>query len=118
MLKDKVEHYFTRYPELKILFLFDNQKEYREDFLQLDLPDYRKAEYLQNDFFLKVHLNGDWLNDKVVLYLPMKQPITPNELQIFPLADLLFANKSVQPDDSIGDFMEKYGLQRHQRTLA
>lgn len=118
MLKDKIEHYFTRYPQLKILFLFDAGQEYREDFLQLDLPDYRKAEYNNNDFFLKVHLNGDWLNDKVVLYLPMKQPIDKEEMQGFPLLDLLFANKSMQPDDSIGDFMEKYGLQRHQRSLA
>lgn len=118
MLKDKIEHYFTRYPDLKILFLFDAGQEYREDFLQLDLPDYRKAEYNQNDFFLKVHLNGDWLNTKVVLYLPIKQPIDKEEMQNFPLLDLLFANKSMQPDDSIGDFMEKYGLQRHQRSLA
>jgi hypothetical protein len=118
MLKDKIEHYFNRYPNLKILFLFDAGQEYREDFLQLDLPDYRKAEYNYNDFFLKVYLNGDWLNDKVVLYLPMKQPINKEELQGFPLLDLLFANKSMQPDDSIGDFMEKYGLQRHQRSLA
>jgi len=118
MLKDKIEHYFTRYPHLKILFLFDAGQEYREDFLQLELPDYRKAEYNQNDFFLKVHLNGDWLNDRVVLYLPMRLPVAKEEMQAFPLLDLLFANKSMQPDDSIGDFMEKYGLQRHQRSLA
>lgn len=118
MLKDKIEHYFTRYPDLKVLFLFDAGQEYKEDYLALDLPHYRKAEYKNNDFFLKVHLNGDWLNDKVVLYLPMKQPITKEEMQEFPLLDLLFANKSIQPDDSIGDFMEKYGLQRHQRSLA
>lgn len=118
MLKDKIDHYFTRYPDLKVLFLFDAGQEYKEDFLSLDVPDYRKAEYSNNDFFLKVHLNGDWLNDKVVLYLPMKQPLTREEMQEFPLLDLLFANKSIQPDDSIGDFMEKYGLQRHQRSLA
>ena len=118
MLKDKIEHYFTRYPNLKILFLFDAGQEYREEFLQLDLPDYRKAEYNNNDFFLKVHFNGDWLNEKVVLYLPMKQPVDKEEMQGFPLLDLLFANKSMQPDDSIGDFMEKYGLQRHHRSLA
>ena len=118
MLGDKIQQYFNRYPELRILFLFDATKDYRTDFDEIDLPDYRKLVYHNNDFELKVRLNNDWLNEKVVLYLAMAQPITKEEMHAFPLLDLLFANKSIQPDDSIGDFMEEYQLQRHQRTLA
>ena len=118
MLADKIKQYFNRYPELRILFLFDATKDYRADFDEIDLPDYRKLVYHNNDFELKVRLNNDWLNEKVVLYLAMAQPITKEEMHAFSLLDLLFANKSIQPDDSIGDFMEKYQLQRHQRTLA
>lgn len=118
MLAEKIDYYFNKYPELRVLFLFDAEGDYRFDFETMEMPERRKVIYGANDFYLKVKLNGDWLSEKVVLYLPMKQPETKEEMHTFPLLDLLFANKGMQPADSIGEFMEKYGLQRHQRGLA
>lgn len=118
MLLEKIDYYFNKYPALRVLFLFDAEGEYRADFEALDMPDRRKLLYGANDFYLKVKLAGDWMNDKVVLYLPLKQPETPEERLAFPLLDLLFANKGIQPNDNIGEFMENYALQRHQRPLA
>jgi len=37
MLVEKVKNYFQKYPELKILFLFDSKKEYLEEISKLIL---------------------------------------------------------------------------------
>jgi len=120
MLQEKILYYFERYPALRVLFLFDAEQAFKDDFESLEIEGIRKAAYNKNEFYLKVHLNGDWRNDKVVLYLPMKEPDYNNqsELHSFPLLDLLIANKGMQPEDSLGDFVEKYKLQRHQKPLA
>lgn len=120
MLQEKILYYFDRYPTLRVLFLFDVEQGFKEDFEKLEIDGIRKAAYNKNDFFLKVHLNGEWRNDRVVLYLPMREPDYNNqsELHSFSLLDLLIANKGMQPEDSLGDFVEKYKLQRHQKPLA
>jgi uncharacterized protein (TIGR02687 family) len=47
----------------------------------------------------------------------MAHPNTQDEYHQFPLLGLLLANKELKLDN-VGEFMEQYGLQRHQKTLV
>lgn len=116
MIRDKVESYFARFPELRVLFFFDESKEYEEEVKILDLEDIHIEYWANNPFTLKCKLVQDLRNEKVFLYLPIKQPTTRDDFQHFPLMGLLLANKELQLDN-VGAFMEEYQLQRHQKSL-
>ena len=46
MLVEKVKNYFEKYPELKILFLFDSKKEYLEEISKL-IPLYCLIDFIE-----------------------------------------------------------------------
>jgi uncharacterized protein (TIGR02687 family) len=117
MLKDKIHDYFKRYMQLRVLFFFDEDEEYRDEVEQLDLGDIHKAEYGNNAFSLKWQLVSEWKNDKTFVYVPQAQPASQDDFHNFPLMGLLIANRALQLDDA-GSFMEQYGLQRHQKSLV
>lgn len=117
MIKEKIEGYFERFPELRILFFFDEAKEYEEEVKGLELPDIHLEVWENNPFTLKCKLIDELSSSKVFLYLPIKQPTTKDDFQHFPLMGLLLANKELQLDN-VGAFMEQYQLQRHQKTLV
>lgn len=117
MLKEKIQEYFNQYPQLRVLFFFDEEEEYREEVDQLDLEDIHVLEYADNSFSLKWKLVSEMKHEKVFLYLPILQPASQDQLQEFPLLGLMVANKVLQLDD-VGAFMEKYRLKRHQKSLV
>jgi uncharacterized protein (TIGR02687 family) len=117
MLKDKIQDYFQRYSSLRVLFFFDEDEEYRSEVSEMDLENIHKAAYGNNAFSLKWKLVSEWKEEKVFLYLPIKQPTTQKDFLAFPLMGLLIANKVLQLDD-VGGFMEQYSLQRHQKSLV
>lgn len=117
MLKEKIHEYFNQYPQLRVLFFFDEEEEYRDEVDQLDLKEIHVLEYADNSFSLKWKLVSEMKHEKVFLYLPMPQPTTQDQLQEFPLLGLMVANKVLQLDD-VGGFMEKYRLKRHQKSLV
>lgn len=116
MIKDKVENYFARLPELRVLFFFDEDREYEEEVKSLDLEDIHIEYWEYNPFTLKCKLIDELRTEKVFLYLPIKQPTTRDDFQHFPLMGLLLANKELQLDN-VGAFMEEHQLQRHQKSL-
>jgi len=116
MIQEKIESYFNRFPELRVLFFFDEHKEYEEEVKALDLEQVTIAYWENNPFTLKCQLLQELKNEKVLLYLPIKQP-TKEAFQTFPLMGLLIANKELQLDN-VGAFMEDYHLQGHQKTLV
>jgi uncharacterized protein (TIGR02687 family) len=117
MIQEKVEDYFKRSPELRILFFFDEAREYEEEVKGLDLQDIHIEVWENNPFTLKCKLIDELSSSNVLLYLPIKQPTTKDDFQKFPLMGLLLANKELQLDN-VGAFMEKYQLQRHQKSLV
>jgi uncharacterized protein (TIGR02687 family) len=117
MIEEKVASYFERYPELKILFFFDENQEYLDEVKFLNMPDIHVENYNETAFIIKCKLLNDLIDTKVLLYLPMAHPNTQDDYHKFPLLGLLLANKELRLDN-VGEFMEKYGLQRHQRALV
>jgi len=117
MIKEKIESYFNRFPNLRILFFFDENKEYEQEVKDLDLDSILVEFWEENPFNLKCKLIQDLKNEKVLLYLPIKQPTTQKAFHEFPLMGLLIANKELQLDN-VGGFMEEFHLKRHQKSLV
>jgi uncharacterized protein (TIGR02687 family) len=117
MIEEKVIGYFNRFPDLRILFFFDESGEYLEEIQNLNLKDIQIAYWENNPFSLKCKLTDELRDTKVLLYLPLAMPNSPETYQNFPLMGLLLANKELQLDN-VGGFMEDYGLQRHQKALV
>lgn len=117
MIKEKIESYFNRFPKLRILFFFDPDEEYEQEVKDLDADAIHVEYWEENPFTLKCKLIQDLKNEKVLLYLPIKQPTTPKEFEQFPLMGLLIANKELQLDN-VGSFMEQFQLQRHHKSLV
>jgi uncharacterized protein (TIGR02687 family) len=117
MIEEKVKSYFERYPDLKILFFFDESKEFIEEVNSLSIPNIHVEFYTESAFTIKCKLLNELIDTKVLLYLPMAHPNTQDEYHQFPLLGLLLANKELKLDN-VGEFMENYGLQRHQKALV
>ena len=120
MIQEKVQEYFNnsiKFPDLRILFFFDETQEFLEEVEKLELPDIQVAYWQNNPFTLKCQLLDELKDTKVLLYLPMAHPNNQDAYQNFPLMGLLLANKELQLDN-VGGFMEDYGLQRHQKALV
>jgi len=117
MIKEKIESYFDRYPELKILFFFDENQEFLDEVKSLNMPNIHVEIYTEIAFTIKCKLLNDLIDTKVLLYLPMAHPNTQDDYHKFPLLGLLLANKELRLDN-VGEFMENYGLQRHQKALV
>ena len=117
MIAEKVSSYFERYPGLKILFFFDESQEFLEEVKSLAIPNIQVEFYTDSAFTIKCKLLNELIDTKVLLYLPMAHPNTQDEYHQFPLLGLLLANKELKLDH-VGEFMEIYGLQRHQQALV
>ncbi len=117
MIEEKISSYFTRYPELKILFFFDENQEFLEEVKSLTIPNIHVEVYTESAFTIKCKLLNELIDTKVLLYLPMAHPNTQDDYHNFPLLGLLLANKELRLDN-VGEFMENYGLQRHQKALV
>lgn len=117
MIKKKVNSYFEKYPDLKILFFFDEIQEFLEEVKSLAIPNIHVEFYTESAFTIKCKLLNELIDTKVLLYIPMAHPNTQDEYHQFPLLGLLLANKELKLDN-VGEFMENYGLQRHQKALV
>ena len=117
MIEKKVNSYFEKYPALKILFFFDESQEYLEEVKSLAIPNIHVEFYTESAFTIKCKLLNELIDTKVLLYIPMAHPNTQDEYHQFPLLGLLLANKELKLDN-VGEFMENYGLQRHQKALV
>lgn len=117
MIQEKVEGYFERFTELRILFFFDEARDHEEEVKGLELKDIHIEYWENNHFTLKCKLIDDLSSTKVLLYLPIKQPTTKNDFQNFPLMGLLLANKELQLDN-VGVFVEEHQLQNRHKTLV
>ncbi|MDR0938241.1 MAG: PglZ domain-containing protein [Mediterranea sp.] len=109
-IQNKIYTYFDRDPELKVLFVFDD--EFIADELQpLEWKArYRYVEFQGDWFTTKYHLDTDWADEKVVLLFHQPSPLRIKSLQEkFPLMDVLTANAEYHHQDYTA-FMQQYHL--------
>ena len=110
MVQDKIYQYFERDPELKVLFIFNNE------FLAAELAGvewrtgYRYVDFQGDWFTVKYNLDNDWQYDKVILMMHQPSPLQVKSLQsTFPLMDLLVANMEYHSQDYAA-FIQQNGL--------
>ncbi len=116
-LHDKITSYYSKYPELRVLFLFDPYGDSREDVETLDPDGYKLVFFENNPFNLKLKFHDEWADERILLYMPVKRPETNEEYLHFPLLDLLTANRELRLDD-VGEFMEEFKLKPMHRSLV
>ena len=118
MVQDKIYQYFERDPELKVLFIFN------DEFLAAELETlewrcgYRYVDFKGDWFTVKYNLDNDWQNDKVILMMHQASPLQFKSLQKdFPLLDLLVANMEYHNQDYAA-FIQQYGLPDTDRNMV
>ena len=117
-VQDKIYQYFERDPELKVLFIFNNE------FLAAELvglewrTDYRYVDFKGDWFTVKYNLDNDWQYDKVILMMHQPSPLQVKSLQAtFPLMDLLVANMEYHSQDYAA-FIQQNGLSDTDKTMV
>jgi uncharacterized protein (TIGR02687 family) len=116
-LRDKIQSQFDSYPELRVLFFFDKDKEYEEEIKQIEISDVTFIRADKAHFGLKIKLEHKLSEDKVVLYFPYAKPLVEKDLKKFILLDLLVANRELLLDN-VEDFMSEWKLLPVHRIIA
>ena len=118
MIRDKIYQYFERDPELKVLFIFNNE------FLAMELQEvewrtgYRYVDFKGDWFTVKYKLDNEWQNDKVILLFHQPSPLEVKSLQAsFPLMDVLAANMEYHSQDYAA-FIQQNGLPDSDKQLV
>lgn len=118
MIQDKIYQYFERDPELKVLFIFNNE------FLAMELQEiewrkgYRYVDFKGDWFTVKYRLDNEWQNDKVILLFHQPSPLDVKSLQAsFPLMDVLAANMEYHSQDYAA-FIQQNGLPDSDKQLV
>lgn len=107
-LQTLVKQQFEKYNDLRVLFFFDADGSNEEQLETWDATDCVAIKVNQQFFTLKYQLEYELKDKKVFLYFNKPAP-TDNELEEFPLADLLIANKQLHVDP-VMSFIEEYHL--------
>ena len=115
-IAEKIQNQFKLYPDLRVLFFFDPQKEHRLEVESLKIPGVEIIKAEQSHFDLKVRLESELQGTKSLLYFPSGPPREKAKYG-FLLFDILKANKILHLDD-VADFMDEYQLLPHQRALV
>jgi uncharacterized protein (TIGR02687 family) len=115
-LREKIQTPFKNNPKLRMLFFFDEKQAYRDELFALDLPNIQIIDASGAHFALKLRLEYELKDDKVLLYFPYAAPSGTSEKVEFILLDLLLANKELLLDE-LADFLETYQLHSNQRHL-
>lgn len=107
---DKIYSYFDKNPDLRVLFIFN------DEFLAMELAEatwkegYRYVDFKGDWFTTKCNLDTAWANEKVILYFHQESPLQRKSLQgQFPLLDVLTANMEYHHQDYMA-YMQQYSL--------
>lgn len=116
--QDKIYNYFEREPELKVLFIFN------DEFLADELSGvkwkagYRYIDFKGDWFTTKYKLDTEWANEKIILYFHQPSPLQMKSLQDkFPLLDVLVANMEYHHQD-FAAYMQQHGLPSNMITFV
>ena len=116
MLINQITNLFEKNSDLKVLFLFDPDYQFENEFKSLELDGVRCVKVDSNYFFIKHKIHSEWMHEKVFLYFNIPSPHKTGRYLEFPLLDLLEANKEIVTDDEEA-FLEEFGLARSQKNL-
>ena len=116
-LIDKIQAQFDTNPNLKVLFFFDKDQDYTDEIKTLEIPGIEVIDAEKAHFSLKIRLEHNLSDKKVLLYFPYEHPNSSQEKRRFILLDLLIANRELILDD-VADFMNEYNLLPNQRKLV
>jgi uncharacterized protein (TIGR02687 family) len=117
IISEKIQSQFESNPALRVLFFFDHEKEYFIELETLQIPGVKIINADQAQFSLKINLEQELANEKVLLHFTTPRPRTIEEKQNFILLDILIANKELLLDD-IADFMDQYHLLPQHRSVV
>lgn len=112
MIQDKIYQYFERNERLHVLFVFDSSvsKQLIDELAACDWPDgYRFMEFDGHWFSTKYAIENEWKNDKVILAFHQLSPSTRDDMEKFPLLDLLAANMEYKNETSEA-FLQQHRL--------
>ena len=115
-LNKEVIQQFERYPQLRVLFFFDSTLSHRFDIDTWSDEDILCIPVTGQYFTLKYQLETELKNKKVFLYFNCAEP-TAQELEEFPLVDLLIANKQLHVDPVMA-FIEENKLPGNARKAV
>ncbi len=116
MIKEKIDTIFNQYPNTRIVFFWDEDKTYYDEFQDIkDNSDIKAIEVEERYFTLKYQLEYEWAKEKVLLYHPFPKP-GKEDWEAYPLLGLYHANKELRVDE-IAEIMERYDLKPHQEQL-
>lgn len=116
--QDKIYNYFEREPELKVLFIFND--EFLADELSVAewKAGYRYIDFKGDWFTTKYKLDTEWANEKIILYFHQPSPLQVKSLQDkFPLLDVLVANMEYHHQDYAA-YMQQHGLPSNMITFV
>ncbi|MCH2449132.1 MAG: BREX-1 system phosphatase PglZ type A [Gracilimonas sp.] len=108
-IEEKAKQTFESNPELRALFLFDHDLNYKEEIQEIESNGIQVLEVkLREGVRAKYQFEKDSAEKKYLIYCPFRRP-TGDAQQQFHLIDILFANKvlSLDPRD---DLIEEYSL--------
>ena len=119
MVQDKIYQYFERDPELRVLFIFNNENLWADDLEGLEWrTGYRFVDFKGDWFTMKYKLDNEWQYDKVILMFHQPSPLQVKSLQAtFPLMDLLVANMEYQ-SQNYAAFIQQYGIPDTDKQLV
>ncbi|EJW92602.1 PglZ domain protein, partial [gut metagenome] len=112
ILQKKIYSYFERNPQLRVLFIFNNELfDANEELSELEWTDgYRFIAFRGDWFTVKYRLENEWAKDKVIIYFDRPSPTSSKaDMAAFPLMDVLAANMEYHSQD-YASFMQQYGL--------
>lgn len=111
MTEKRIYNYFDRNPELKVLFVFDKMAIIESELKDVAWPeDYVYKVFDGKWFNLKLSINRDWNDKKVVLLFPWDlRPETEEKRAAFQLLDVYAANMEYM-EESYAEFLQRYGL--------
>lgn len=117
-LQDKIYQYFDRDPNLKVLFLFNNELLAME-LRDLDWRDgFRYVEFQGDWFTTKYRLDHEWKDERIVMFFKQASPLKNKSLQLsFPLMDVLCANMEYEEQSYVA-FMQQNGIPDNDRQLV
>ena len=111
MIQKRIYNYFERNPQLRVLFVFDKMGGFEAELQDAQWGDDYIYHVFDGKWFnLKLSLNREWQDKKVVLLFPWElRPDTEEKRLNFPLLDLYMANMEFK-DEGYAEFMQRYGL--------
>lgn len=115
MIQKRIYNYFDRNPQLRVLFVFDKMGGFEAELQDTQWEDDYIYHVFDGRWFnLKLSVNREWKDKKVVLLFPWElRPDTEEKRLNFPLLDLYAANMEFK-DEGYAEFMQRYGLpQQH-----